>query len=1010
MTKGRSTPLAAWAFVVAALALPATAVAQGVITGRVTDEATNTPLVGVQISIEGSTVGSLTGADGRYRLEGVSPGTYMLRAVYIGFGPLTRRVSVASGETVTVDFALSVTAISLDEVVVTATGEQRKREIGNAVATIDATAVVENAQINSVADLLQARTAGVTVSNSAGSPGMGSRIRIRGSNSISLSNQPLIYVDGIRVESGAGTTVGTGGQEPSRIDDFNPEDIESIEIVKGPAAATLYGTEAANGVIRITTKQGRAGRTAWNVWLETGIVNEPNEYPLNYAGLDANSSRYGEFCLLDFEARGLCNQTGISRYQILDDPVYSPIDDGMRRQFGASVTGGGQGVNYYISAEFENEEAPYQLPGPDRELLQERGIRINDQVERPQQLDRINLRANLNAQIADNATLALRAGFLTSDLSLTGNDNNSFGFLPSAYFGGAFPDRPDDGWGFQRPAELFGRDMFQNVERFTGSATGTWQPLSFLSGRATLGLDYTSRKDISFFPRDLGVPGQSNLGRKDTDFFDIFQYTVDAVGSAAFNLTDRISSKTSVGTQYFRNLFTGTQAWGIDIVNGAASIGAAAENHSSESTTETKTFGVFAEQQFGLNDRLFLTAAVRADDNSAFGKDFDLVYYPKFSLSWIATEEPFFPQAGFLDQFRLRLAWGRSGLQPGTTAAIRTLDADAITDPDDNTVSGVSIGEIGNALLEPEQSSEIEVGFDADLFGGRVGLELTHYNKKSEDALITVPLAPSLGASNSRWVNIGEVQNRGWEAFVSAALVDTDAIAWNIGVGGSINHNELLTLGEGTEPIGSQTRHVPGFPLGGQWEQPILSYNDDDGNGILTADELVIGDTLEYIGPGLPQQEATVSSTVTLFDRVRVYGLLNYRGDYIAYNNTERFRCRFRLCGALIDRETPMWDQARAVASLYHSTQTVWGYMEDASNWKLREVSVSFFVPDQWAQRIRASRATITLTGRNLATWTDYTGMDPEINWNGANDNFGTSEFLTQPPLRYWVLRVNLNY
>lgn len=992
----------------AIMAAPALAQERAQVTGRVTDAATLGPLGGAQLTIEGTNFGSLANADGRFLILNIPPGTHTLRAILIGYGPVAHEFTVAAGATAEVDFVLGQSALQLDAMVVTATGEQRKREVGNAVATIDAAAITEVAPINSMADLLQGRTAGVQVFNSSGTSGTGSRIRIRGSSSISLSNDPLVYVDGVRVDSRQ-SGLGAGGQEASRLDDFNPEDIESIEIVKGPAAATLYGTEAANGVIRITTKRGQPGETRWSVWAEGGLIQEPNQYPLNFSGLDANSTTYASSCLLVRVDGGDCSQTGIESYQVLEDNNSSlnPVDTGSRTQYGLSVQGGSDRINFYISGEIEDETGPFSLPNDDRADLVTRGVPITSEVERPNQLGRKNLRININSQLADNVTMAVRAGYLDSHFAYTGNDNNSFGFLPSAYFGGSNPDEP---WGFQAPAQLFGRTFYQDVQRFTTGTTMTYQPFQWLSVRGTGGLDYTNTTNISFYARDLGVPGQSNLGRKDTDYRNTWQYTVDVNGTAAFDLTESVTSNTSVGVQYFRNLFGGTDAWGIDIVNGASSIGAAAETFSDELQTEDRTLGVFVDQQFGLNDRLFVNVAIRADDNSAFGQDFDLITYPKASLSWIASEETFFPDWDFLDQLRFRGAWGKSGLQPGSDDAIRTLSADAITNPSDETGSGVSIGNIGNSLLEPERSSEIELGLDAELLRGRIGMELTWYDKNTEGALIEVPLAPSLGASDTRWVNIGEVENKGWEAAVNAAIIELENFTFDLTVSGSINRNELLSLGAGTEPIGSQTRFVPGFPLGGQWAEPILGFNDANSNGIVTEDELTIGDTIEFAGPGAPEDQLSISTNFQIFGNLRLYGMLDYRGNYVAYNNTERFRCRFQLCQALIDPGTPLDEQARATASLYHSTQTVWGYLEPADFWKLREVSLTYTLPESIAASFGSSSAALTVTGRNLATWTDYSGMDPEINSAGSGDNFGISEFLTQPPVRYFTFRVSLGF
>jgi hypothetical protein len=516
------------------------------------------------------------------------------------------------------------------------------------------------------------------------------------------------------------------------------------------------------------------------------------------------------------------------------------------------------------------------------------------------------------------------------------------------------------------------------------------------------------RHDHTFNARDL-QPG--SLGSRDSDYRRIYQYSADFGGTANFTLTDAISSKTSVGGQFFRNIFDGTNANGSDIVTGSRSIGNAAVNSASESTTESKSVGVFIEQQFGWRDRMFITGAIRADDASAFGQDFDLIYYPKLSGSWMLSEESFFPEIGMLDALRVRAAWGASGLQPGSNDAIRTLSANAITNPNDEVVSGVSIGSIGNATLKPERSSELEAGLVLVLVGVRVGLELTYYDKRTSDALVSRPLPPSLGASNSRLENLGGVQNRGWEAGLNAQIINSQAVRWDAGFSGSLMQNELLELGEGIEPIGSTVRHVPGFPLGGRWERPIEGFSDANGDGIIGRDEVQVGDTAVFIGAGLPEKQFTLTSNVTFFDRFRLYALLDYRGDYYAFNNTEKFRCQFSVCQAFHDPDAPLWDQARAVAALLSTgNRTNYGYVEDASFYKLREVSLTFFVPDALASKFRASRMSLTVSGRNLATWTDYTGLDPEINSAGSGSNFGVSEFLTQPPVRYWTARINVNF
>ncbi|NNF11690.1 MAG: SusC/RagA family TonB-linked outer membrane protein [Gemmatimonadetes bacterium] len=974
--------------------------------GRVVDAATLQPLSGAQLVIEGSTSGGLTGTQGRYLIQNLPPGTHTLRVVLIGYGPVSREFSAQPGETAVVDFSLGRSALELDAIVVTVTGEQRKRELGNAVATVAADQVVGAAPIRNLADLLQGRAAGVQLLNSSGVPGAGSRIRVRGASSIALSNTPLVYVDGIRVNSRASEFWQAVGQDASRIEDFNPEDIESIEIVKGPAASTLYGTEAANGVIRITTKQGLPGPPRWSAWVESGLVQDPNDYPLNYAGL-SNDAPFESECLLEYVDLGLCSQTGIESYQVLNDPALSPTDTGSRSQIGLSVQGGSERVNYYIAGEIEDETGPFSLPMPDRSDLERRGIPITDEVERPFQLERKNLRVNLNAQVADQATAAVRFSYLDSHTAFTANDNCLCGFMGSALIGGS---NPGEAWGLQAPAQTFGRTLSQDVQRVTFGTSLNVRPQPWLELRGTGGVDYTNRVDVSFIARDLGVPGP-DLGAKGTGFANTWQYTLDLGGTASFDLTQSVTSATTLGAQYFRHLFTGTDAEGFDLVNGASSVGVAAETSAFEYQDEDRTFGVFVDQLIGLNERLFLNVALRADDNSAFGRDFDLVFYPKAGVSWVASEEDFFPDWGFVDQFRVRGAWGESGLQPRSEDPLRTLNAEAITDPSDLTVSGVSIGNVGNALLEPERSSEIEVGVDADLFRGRLGVELTYYAKSTNGALVQQPLAPSLGSSATRWANIGEVENRGFEAAVSSVLVDGETVRWSVSASGSKNTNELITLGDDVDSFGGFFRFEPGYPLGGLWALPIQGFDDANGNGIISADEVTIGDELAFAGSGFPEENLTLSTNVTVFGGLTLFGLLDYRGDFVSLNFTEFFRCvNVGICRAAVDPTAPQEDQAAAIAGLPGPRSTLWGFMQPADFWSLREVALSYRFPESLAARIGSSSLSITLSGRNLATWTDYGGIHPELEGRGAEADFGTLEGFTVPPARYFTLRLNVGF
>ncbi|MCU0635996.1 MAG: TonB-dependent receptor plug domain-containing protein, partial [Gemmatimonadaceae bacterium] len=266
--------------------------AVGVVAGKVTDRGSKGPLADVQIQVVGTVRGGRTGADGSYRVTGVPVGTYTVRAIRLGFTQGVAQVTVTAGGTATADFALGVAATNLDQVTISATGEQqRKREIGASISRIDSGAF-NPATVSNFSQVLAARTPGIVVQQGAGTSGVGSRIRLRGATSINLSNDPLLVIDGVFANNSVGSlTFGIGGAQASRFDDINPEDIEDIQVIKGPAATALYGTGAANGVIQITTKRGKAGKTRWNLYGELGQQETLLDLSTNGQGLSNDAQR-----------------------------------------------------------------------------------------------------------------------------------------------------------------------------------------------------------------------------------------------------------------------------------------------------------------------------------------------------------------------------------------------------------------------------------------------------------------------------------------------------------------------------------------------------------------------------------------------------------------------------------------------------------------------------------------------------------------------------------------------
>jgi TonB-linked SusC/RagA family outer membrane protein len=992
---------------------------QSQLAGRVTDERTSEGIAGARVLLVGTSRLESTGQDGSYQFRGISPGQNQVRVIAIGYAAQVKPVTIAPGETAALDFSLAQVPVQLEEIVTTATGQQSKLEIGNSIATIDASKVAEEAPITEFGNLLTGRAAGVQVLKSSGATGTGTKIRIRGSNSVSLSNEPLYYIDGVRLDATPdGYAYDIGGQSTSRINDLNPDDIENIEIVKGPSAATLYGIQAANGVVLITTKRGAAGKPRWNMFVEQGVVDDHNTYRTNFFGR-SDDVNFDPFCTLLNVAQGECVQSRVDTYNPLNDPAERQLAPGHRQQYGVNVAGGSDAATYFLSAEYEGEVGVYKLRGFDFDSVREATFdQIPEEQLRPNELDKLTVRANGTAKVGGSADLQVSLGYLTSQLNLVENDNTLNSIIGSGD-GSGLPKDINRGW-FLVPAEIFAERNRQGIGRFTGGLTANWRPRSWLSTRATFGYDVTNRQDTQFWPTgevsEVAYPlqheGEINVTRAQTS-----QVSVDLFGAASYKVSSKWNGRTAVGGQFFRNLNTNSFAQGRGLSRGSESIFGAATTDASDDYVESRSAGGFVDQQMSLRDRLFLTAGLRLDDNSAFGKNFNTKPLPKLSASWLARDEP---QAGLLNTFRLRGAYGQSTQQPGSVDALRFY-AQAAVRKDATSSSGVSLANLGNVDLKPELSQEFEGGFDAALFRGKVIFEATYFYKETRDALIEREIVPSLGTTVTQFFNLGKVTNTGVELRLDSRIIDQPDFAWDLTVTGSFTRNRLKELGEGVEPItlGFIQRHVEGYPLGGIWDRPILSFADANGNNIIEPGEYVIGDTLEFRGSALPTREFGVRSGLSFFRNLfNLAALFDYRGGHWVENSTDSFRCNGGIiyCRGLVDPTAPLDLQANAAAATYGDDNgvTEWGFFEPAWFIKLRELSLTFNAPDRIARALGASRASLTLSGRNLWTIDDYSGIDPEVNGFGqgreGGSNFAATDFFSQPQVRHWVARLNLGF
>jgi outer membrane receptor protein involved in Fe transport len=715
------------------------------------------------------------------------------------------------------------------------------------------------------------------------------------------------------------------------------------------------------------------------------------------------------------QSLGQCQIERLYTLDLLNSPSTTEFTTGFRNQVGASVSGGTETLRYFVSAESELETGPVKLPDAEADYLrQERGTDDIPYTQlRPNHFNKYNFRANLNASPRSNLDLAFSSGFVVNNLRLPQQGDNDISLLASGITGSADPSvvAVTGGWGFGRPADIVGRQTFRKSDHFINSATANWRPLSWLSTRGTFGIDYLTYADEQDVLRGQGCTTCTIQGMVERDglkrenrFFDT-KYTADLNATAQFRLSSRIGSKTALGAQYNHDKVFAVLGQAGPMPPGIVSLSAGASKLLSESTTDIVTLGSYLEQQISLDDRLFLTGAVRIDDNSAFGSNFRSAVYPKVSFSYVAFES----RHGVLSNLRFRGAYGASGQSPGPLDALTYYSPVTATTFGSPATPGVIIGGSGDADLKPERSREIEAGFDAGLFNNRVNLEFTFYDKRTTDALVQRQLPQSLGGVFQRLENVGTVSNRGVEISLNMRVIDSPKLTWDLQVEASGNRNRLISLGDVPPIVGFGYKNIPGYPMFGLWWEGLTGYADKNHDGLIDPSEVTVSDTLIYLGSTIPTRTLSANTEISLFrNRLRIGAQFDYRGGYVVHDVDQLFMCGFQgNCGALNDAtHYSLEEQAKAVAG----ASAVGAYAEPGDHIRLREASLSYTMPARVARWFGAHALTFNLTGRNLLLWKfGYKSWDPENVTSGSSDAAAYA-FAVQPQPRYFIARVNFTF
>lgn len=1026
-------------------------VAQSTVSGKITDKE-NLPLIGASVLAQGTNSGTVTDIDGNFTLS-LPASVEELVVSYTGFA--TRRVKVEGRANLTI--TLSEDAAQLSEVVVVGYGTQIRSTLTSNISQIDGEDI-QNLPVSSVEQAMQGRSAGVFVQSVSGKPGGRINVRVRGSSSISASNDPLYVVDGVPITSGTFSSPGSGSQ--NFLADLNPNDIASIEILKDASSGAIYGSRAANGVVLITTKQGANGRAKINVNLSYGS-SEPSrrreflnadEFVSFFRQTAEGGARYDwanqfdDFGLgddytlentiaayTDFVEGRFDRYSGPSDWRENETDVNwedQAFRTGQSKNADLSVSGGSEKVNYYASFGYSDQDG----------ILVDNGFR------------RLSTRLNLDAKASDRFNYGMRLGISQSNNQRVSNDNQFSTPLQLIALAPITPVRNTTGEEFRgfAPGQLFDRPVttyynglveLENSEkqavsfRTLANVFGQFDIIGGLSLRAEAGADIANLKQDRFLGR-LTDGGEATNGFADSRWSKIVNYNtkalllykkefdaghnVDFVGGIEFQKSE--TDHIEVDAQEFPLDQLKTIASAADITGG---------------TTELSEFtflSYFARTNYNFERKYLLSISGRLDGSSRFGTNNQYGFFPAAAVGWVLSEEDFLSGNPLLSYLKLRSSYGLTGNASISNYASRGLYGASGY----NQVSGLKPNQIANPDLTWEETDQFDIGVDFGFFNNRLSGELDYYVKNTNDLLLNVPV-PGTTGFRTQFRNVGELRNRGIELLLNAVVFDGD-FNWNTSVNFSFNDNEILSLADDQDIIddgGSRYMNVVkvGESIGTFYGLQYAGVNPENGDGLYYINER--DDDGRITDPTATTNSANEANFVVLGDALpsTIAGWTNnfsYKGLSLDVffqgsfgNQVHNTAAVFQSCGGCwFDNQTR--DQLNAWTPENRNTNVpearfYWGnadngrssrYLSSGDFIRLKTVTLGYELPMSVIDRIGISRLRVYLTGQNLLTITDYEGWDPEVAADFLSDgspNVQTSvDFYTAPQARTIIFGLNV--
>lgn len=974
---------------------------QGTITGTVTDSTTGEALPGVNVVVAETQRGTATNNDGQYTIAGVDPGVYTLQATFVGYNTAEEQVTVEDGATTTADFVLQPSTEALEGVVVIGYGTAERQNVTGSIGSIDAAEETETQPVGNITQMLQGRVPGLNAGVATTAEGNIS-LEIRGQNSIEAGNDPLLVVDGMPYFGS--------------LSNLNPNDIQSIDVLKGASAAAVYGASAAAGVIEVTTKSGTSPEPTINFKASLGMarpwtnvqpygpegylqylqdaqrrlrINQPDHYFTNPDDLPS------DITLEEWEAMGSGGESPtevwLSRLGLTSDEIQNYMDGNTIDWYDEVFRDAALRQNYDISVSGNPELASYFLS---LGYVDNKGSLVGNQFQA------VRARLNLSSSVTDWLEVSLNSQYSNRNRkSLTPSVSDAIGASPYGDMyneDGSLKWQPHDFPTVDNPfltTEQAGREQEWRSNNLFGTLSAEVDlPLGF-SYQARWGNDLNFLRSYLFDPST--VPFGQPAGNASRDEQTSYRWQIDNILRWEQTFADIHAFETTFLYNREResvwNTNTSNDQFPIESLGyGGLALGSNPLVFSDDITTTGSA--LMGRLNYRLMDRYLLTVSYRRDGYSAFGQGNPHAYFPAVALAWHLNEEPFFNIDGVSD-LKLRLSWGKNGNRDiGTYSALRRLSAGKYLYGTETVVS-LSGNNLPNPNLRWERTTQYNAGVDFGLMSGRVSGSLDAYYMSSENLLLRRSLPEITGYGNV-WSNLGKVVNRGVEMSLQSTNVLRESFSWNSTLAFSLNRNEIRALyGDGEDDrqndwfIGHSLNEVYDYEILGVWQQDEaeeaavygkapgdFKLRDVDGDGVLSPVEDKV-----FLGYTEPRYRITLGNDVQYRNFTLSTLITSHLGQYAANNNRRHSSYGQGQSNQLKypywTPENPTNEFARISSDADNPTFNYW---EKASFVKLQNVSLTYQLPGALVERMEAQNLRVFFNAANVGALTSYYGDDPE--------------------------------